>query len=94
MNNTGRNRGQNTFEYILVLTAALMIVALTAYFLMNGVFAPQTKTLGEQSDQIKDYKKQLQQQTGLTQPGATTTPTGAPSQTPTNTPTFTPTTMP
>ncbi|MBI2445380.1 class III signal peptide-containing protein [Candidatus Micrarchaeota archaeon] len=67
-------RGQNTFEYILILTAAIMLVALTTYFLMNGIFAPQSEKLDNQSAQIKDFKKQLQDQGGSGAPGASVSP--------------------
>ncbi len=81
-----------------MLGGALLIVSLTAYFLMNNVLAPQTKTLGNQSDQVKDFKKQLQQQTQATQPtigpSPTPTPTATPTSTPTSTPTATPTATP
>ncbi len=79
MNDKNGLRAQNTFEYILILTAALMIVALTTYFLMNGIFAPQSKQLDNQSAQIKDFKKQLQDQSGGSgSSGGTASPSPSP----------------
>lgn len=86
-----RKRAQGTFEYIMMLAGALLVISLVTYFLLNNVFAPQSQQLGNQSDQIKDYKKQLQQQTSSQGGGApasgnptrpfsdTSTPTPAPS---------------
>jgi len=72
-------RAQNTFEYILILTAAMMVVALTTYFLMNTIFAPQSQQLENQSAQIKDFKKQLQDQSRATGgTGGTASPTPSP----------------
>ncbi len=71
-------RGQGTIEYVLMLAGVLMIVALVGNFLLSNVLVKQTKTLGNESDQIKDYKKQLQQQTSATGPTATPTPSPTP----------------
>ncbi len=75
-----KTRGQGTFEYVIMVAGVLLLISLVAFFLMNNVLAPQTKTLGNQSDQIKDYKKQLQQQTDVRQPTPTPTPSGPPPQ--------------
>ncbi|MBI5226152.1 class III signal peptide-containing protein [Candidatus Micrarchaeota archaeon] len=78
-----KTRGQGTIEYILMLAGALMVVALVANFLLSNVLTKQTATLGNQSDQIKDYKKQLQQQTTGTGPGASgNPPTASPTASP------------
>ncbi len=56
-----------------------MVVALTTYFLMNGIFAPQSKQLDNQSAQIKDFKKQLQDQSGASSSsGGTASPSPSP----------------
>ncbi len=73
-----KTRGQGTIEYVLMIAGVLMVVALVGNFLLSNVLVKQTKTLGNESDQIKDYKKQLQQQTGATGPTATPTPSPTP----------------
>ncbi len=64
MNSAKRSRGQVSIEYILMLGAVLMVVALAMVFLQSSILAPQTKTMQNQSDQIKGFKDQLKQQTG------------------------------